>query len=498
MFVVRLYLIIHRKLLNSNELEHMENSKIFNTLLALNKWEKKSFEKFVQSPYFNSSEDIVRLLQYLYTLIETDSPLPEKKELYKKIYQKQAYNDQKIRLNMSSLFKLLEKFLLMQQIDEDAFLQKLKLMSAYNHHNHHKNFHRTYEEATHLLEKQPLRNANYYENYYDIEVERYIEKRNLSRTSDYNFQMLINNFDIYVIAEKLKQGCILISHEQVNNVDYNYGIFDIVLEHVEKNKLLDVPVIAIYYYIFNTFKHAEKEENFEKLVALIKQNLHLFPKLEARDILIYANNYCIKMNNMGKEGYARKSFDINKIGIETGAFLEKGFLSRFTYKNIVTVGIRLKEYKWTEKFIEDYKDLLEEKYQESSYSYNKAFLEYERKKYDIAITLLQKADYDDLLLNLSAKNILMKIYYELEYIEPLEYLLGSIVALLKRKKLEQIYKNNYLNICKLTRRLISLKTMTSSQRSYINKKKEVTAKIIKETNPCFEKKWLLEQLELIK
>jgi hypothetical protein len=102
------------------------------------------------------------------------------------------------------------------------------------------------------------------------------------------------------------------------------------------------------------------------------------------------------------------------------------------------------------------------------------------------------------LLNLSAKNILMKIYYELYYIDPLEYLLGSILTLLKRKKLEQVYKNNYINIAKLTRRLISLKTLTVSQKKYLNKKKDVCKKIIAETNPCFEKRWLLEQLELIK
>lgn len=476
----------------------MENSKIFNALLSLNKWERKAFERFAFSPYFNTSEEVAQLLKHIYIYIDSDQKLPSKDELYKKLHAHQAYNDQQMRLYMSYLFKLLERFLIIQQMEEDVFLQKLKLMGAYNHHNHHKNFHRTYEEAAELLINHPHRNADYYQNYYDIEIERYIEKRNLSRTSDYNFQMLINNFDIYVIAEKLKQGCILISHEQVNNVEYNYGIFDIVLKHVEESGLLKEPVIAIYYYIYHTLKDIENEGNFDNLMALIQKNIGLFPKIEARDILIYANNYCIKMNNMGKEGYARKSFDINKMGIESGAFLEKGFLSRFTYKNIVTVGIRLKEYKWTEKFIEDYKNLLEEKYQESSYSYNKAFLEYERKKYDVAIKLLQKADYDDLLLNLAAKNILMKIYFELNYIEPLEYLLGSLVALLKRKKLEQIYKNNYLNICKLTRRLIALKSLTSSQKSYLQKRKDITAKMIKETNPCFEKKWLLEQLENIK
>ncbi|MDB5226382.1 MAG: hypothetical protein JWN78_575 [Bacteroidota bacterium] len=476
----------------------MENSKVFNALVVLNKWERRGLDKFVQSVYFNHQEEVSILYKILNECIDKDIPFPDKEAIYKKLHPRQAYNDQQFRLYMSYLFKTIEKFLIIEQIEDDPFLQKLKLMSAYNQHNHHKNFHKTYEDAAKLLEEFPYKNAYYYESYYNIETERYNEKRNLSRTSEYNFQLLTTNFDIYFIAEKLKQGCILVSHEQVHQIKYDYGMFDIVIKHVEDKNLLDTPAIAIYYYIYQIIQFSDKQENFDQLLVLINKYLKLFPKIEARDILIYANNYCIKMNNMGKEGYARKSFDINKIGIESGAFLEKGFLSRFTYKNIVTVGIRLQEYKWTEKFIEQYKGLLEEKYQESTYCYNKAFLEYERKNYSAAIKLLQKADYDDLLLNLAAKNILMKIYYELEYIEPLEYLLGSVLTLLKRKKLEQVYKNNYINIAKLTKRLISLKTLTMSQRKHLEKRKDITRKIIEETNPCFEKKWLLEHLEMIK
>jgi len=476
----------------------MENSKVFNVLIVLNKWERRNLDKFVQSAYFNNQEEIAILYKILNECIERGTDFPTKEVIYKKLHPRQTYNDQQFRLYMSYLFKAIEKFMIIEQMDSDPFLQKLKLMKAYNHHNHHKNFHKTYEDAAKLLSEFPYKNSYYYESYYNIEIERYNEKRNLSRTAEYNFQLLTSNFDIHFIAEKLKQGCILVSHEQVHQIKYDYGMFDVVLKYVEDNNLLDIPAIAIYYYIYRIIQFSDKQENFEKLLSLINKYLKLFPKNEARDILIYANNYCIKMNNMGVDGYARKSFDINKIGIESGAFLEKGFLSRFTYKNIVTVGIRLKEYAWTEKFIEQYKGLIEDKYQESTYSYNKAFLEYERKNYAAAIKLLQKADYDDLLLNLSAKNILMKIYYELDYIDPLEYLLGSILTLLKRKKLEQVYKNNYINIAKLTRRLISLKTLTGSQKKYLNKKKVVCKKIIAETNPCFEKRWLLEQLELIK
>ncbi|HUM50273.1 MAG TPA: hypothetical protein PK431_00610 [Chitinophagales bacterium] len=476
----------------------MENSKVYSILLVLNKWKRRSLEKFVQSAYLNSHEEVAVLYKILNDCVENNAIFPTKEAIYKKIHPKQTYNDQQLRLYMSYLFKTIEKFLIFEQIEEDPFLQKVKLMDAYNNLSQHKNFYKTYEDTIKIMDAFPYKNSTFYERYFDIETERYNEKRNLSRTAEYDFQKLTSNFDIYFLAEKMKQACMLVSHEQVHQKKYDYGFFDEILIHLENNnKLLDIPAIAIYYYIFQILKQHNHEENFEKLLNLINTHLQLFPKIEARDILIYANNYCIQMNNIGKDGYARKSFDINKIGIKSGAFLEKGFLSRFTYKNIVTVGIRLKEYKWTEKFIKDYIGFLEEKYQQSSLSYNKAYLEYERKNYDAAIKLLQKADYDDLLLNLAAKNILMKIYFELNYIEPLEYLIGSILALLKRKKLDLIYKNNYINIAKLTKRLITLKTMTASQRSYLKKKKEIAKKFIEESKPCSEKKWLLQQLEKI-
>ena len=476
----------------------MENSKVFNVLIVLNKWERRSLDKFVQSTYFNHQEEIAVLYKILNDCIEKDIDFPTKENIYKKIHARQPYNDQQFRLYMSHLFKAIEKFLVVEQIQDDVFLQKLKLMKAYNHHNHHKNFHKTYEDAVKLLAEFPYKNAYYYESYYNIEIERYNENRNLSRTTEFDFQLLTSNFDVHFITEKLKHGCILVSHEQVHQIKYDYGMFDVVLKYVEEQNLLETPAIAIYYYIYQILKFADKQENFEKLLELINKYLKIFPKNEARDILIYANDYCIKMKNSGVDAYARKSFDINIIGIESGAFLENGFLSRFNYENIVCVGVNLKEYTWTEEFIEQYKSLIEDKFQESVYSYNKAFLEYERKNYAVAIKLLQKSDYDDLLLNLSAKNILMKIYFELDYIDLLEYLLGSILTLLKRIKLEQAFKNNYINIVNLTKRLIALKTLTESQRKQLKKKTEVAEKLIAETNPCTEKKWLLEQLHLIK
>jgi tetratricopeptide (TPR) repeat protein len=71
---------------------------------------------------------------------------------------------------------------------------------------------------------------------------------------------------------------------------------------------------------------------------------------------------------------------------------------------------------------------LEKKYQEGSYAYNKANIKYDLNKYDEAIELLNKADQDDVFIFLASKNLLIKIYYELDYIDSLEYLMGSLLV----------------------------------------------------------------------
>ena len=124
----------------------MENSKVSSVLLALNKWKRKSLGKFVQTANVNNVQELTVLYKILDDCVEKKTEIPSKEIIYKKIHPKQTYNDQQMRLYMSYLFKLVEKFLIMEQIEDDPFLQKIKLMDAYNNLNQHKNFYKTYED----------------------------------------------------------------------------------------------------------------------------------------------------------------------------------------------------------------------------------------------------------------------------------------------------------------------------------------------------------------
>jgi len=103
-----------------------------------------------------------------------------------------------------------------------------------------------------------------------------------------------------------------------------------------------------------------------------------------------------------------------KQGLSTNALLENGTISRFTYQNIVSVGLLTKEYDWIREFINSYKNKVDKNYQESAYRFNLGRLAYRQKNYEEALDLLKDTDHNDLLINLFSKTLLLKIYYELE------------------------------------------------------------------------------------
>ena len=102
--------------------------------------------------------------------------------------------------------------------------------------------------------------------------------------------------------------------------------------------------------------------------------------------------------------------------------------------------------------------------------------------------LLIQADYDDMLMTLSAKTMLLKMYYELDEIDALESLLSSMTTFIHRKKIIGYHKNLYGNTIRFTKKLIKVNPFNKKEKEKL--KKEIMA-----AKPLPERGWLLEQVE---
>ena len=156
-------------------------------------------------------------------------------------------------------------------------------------------------------------------------------------------------------------------------------------------------------------------------------------------------------------------------------------LTRFTYHNIVAIGLRLGELEWVRYFITEFKNRLEKTYRESAFSYNLARLEYESRHFDHVLELLQKANYRDPLLNLAAKTLLLKTYYEISEFDLLQSHLDAMRNYIHRKRVIGYHRTNYLNIIRFAEKLMRHnpldKAATQKLRQDIEQEEVLTEKV---------------------
>lgn len=441
--------------------------------------EQQQFVQFLQSSYIHTNIKLIKIFSVIHKSVLTEKYEIEE-NAFIKIFPEITKNKQHFYDAFSQLYRIIERFLILQDLEEDVFLRQQLLQQAY----HQKQ--RSYavsSKATHP-------SASYYLHVYKQQLFRQQHILLEEITDIASLENAFHHFDIYALIEKLRLACSVISAQNFDKQEADFSLLDLLLQNITNTDLEKHVLLAIYFYTYKMLQQPENETYFNQLQPLIYQYVQAFSKTEMREIILQANNFCIKRMNRGEEKYFRKSFELYKLGIEQKILLESGLLSRFTYTNVVTIALRLKEINWTTTFIESNKKYLEEKFRESTYSFNKAKLWYTQKRYDNTIQLLQQADYDDILLSLSAKTILLKIYVELDYSEALEYHIQSVLKFISRKKIEPFYKNNFTNICKLTIKLMEYKVSKNKKT-----KKEMLITTIQQTNPCSEKVWLLEQIQ---
>ncbi|MCP4441317.1 MAG: hypothetical protein GY810_20620 [Aureispira sp.] len=470
----------------------MRKSRLVHVFYALTSSQRLLLRKAVYSPIFNKREDIQLLLEYMYKIDPiSQKNLLDRETVFKQLFPKQKFDMQQLRYTMSFLLKVLEDVLIYQQATKDEFQNKLYLARAYRELKAPKFFEQTIQKARQDYGKQNLRDISNLKNAYSLELESYLATQEQGRTKPKNLQKLNDAFDIQYIAEKLKQACRILSYQTVYKEEYQTGLLAEVLGYVGNHKLLlNIPAVALYYYYYKAATEVvEGASFFDQFKHELLQAEGVFSDVEMRDLHVLAINYGIKrLNTEQGDYYLQETFDLYKIALTKDYLSEQGELSRFAFTNIVSIALKLKEYKWTWDFIESYKEHLNTVVRETYVHHSLSKWHFEQKQYDEAMLLLQQADYDDLLLNLSSKIMLLKIYYELSEYEVLDALLNSFKTFLSRKKLLAYHKENYRNVIRLTNKLVNVNPFSKTAKAKLRQE-------IEQTKVLTERAWLLQQLD---
>lgn len=464
----------------------MYNSKLVQVFFSLDGVSKRALHKFIRSPFFNQRQEVIALWDYLVQSKNGTKKALKKEEIFSFLFPGEKFDDTKIRLIMSWLLNCIEEYLAYRQYKQQKVFSQIYLVKAYRHLNLEKHFNQEVKRSRNLLDKMEI-GQDYLHAQYLLEMEHYAFAESRRRTTGNNLQVLSKILDIRIVSGKLRQSCLLFAHQAVFKTDYDYTFLPALLDYLENSVYLENPAIGMYYYCYRALTE-NNPDFFQKFKFELQRSQARFSLAELRDCFLMAINYCIKQINQGNEEYRIEAFELFKSALAINVLLIDGYLSRFTYTNIVAAGLKVKEYDWVDSFLKDYRPLLEPRYRSNYYHYCRARYYVDLKDYEKAMHLLVAVDEEDLLVSLDARNMLIKIYFELKEHSALESLLNSMQTFISRKKVMGYHRKHYLGTIQFTRKLLYL-TKTDKAGQEKLREEIIKAEILPDRN------WLLQQLE---
>ncbi|MBK8967050.1 MAG: hypothetical protein IPM36_10285 [Lewinellaceae bacterium] len=466
----------------------MQRTRLWESLNSLSPLEKKHFGQWLQSPFFCRKPQLPALFGYIQDCWASGQA-PEHQDAWNVVFgKKKPYQAQALRQAMSDLQAQLEHFLVYREQAADSGDYHVRLTAAYRKRGLEKHFRQSLRAARGAWVRQPFRHAEFFDAQASIEYELYHQLTAGRRTEALNLQELSDQTDTAFIARKLRQACFALSHQTVYKTEYRFGLLDAVLEHVEQTEhLKQIPAIGLYYFCYLFLTEPEGEAYFVQFKRQLLARAGQLPVEEQRNLHLLALNFCIRKINQLNQDYFREALDLYQSALKAGLLLENGQLSHFAFNNIVAIAIKTGDVEWAESFIREQAAFLEKKHRDATLHLNLARIAYSRRQLKPALLHLQQADYKDLINNLIAKTLQLKIYFESGEFDALDAHLQSMQTFIRRQEVIGYHKTNYKNIVRYARRLMQLNPNSRTARQALRRQIETESVLT-------EKEWLLEMV----
>lgn len=466
----------------------MHNSKIVLLLQSFSSQEFREFSKFLHSPFFNKKKEVIAMYDALKKAApDFEKHKIERRFILKKVYPKLAFEEKKYKYLSNLLLKLAERYISLKETESRAMIQEYHLMNAYVKRGLDKNYNFIYNKAQALQENSLKRDSNFYYREFllkNVAAEHFDKKK--VRKNNLHLKELIQTLDVYYLANKLKYTCHILNDNKFISGDAQTQLPSEIIQLLNRNDFSNYPAIHLYFNLYQLMTE-EDEVFFSEIKKLLSEYQQTFKKEELKEIYYYLINYCITqlVKNTNTNYYLSELYEMYQKGIESELLLDDGFLSPWTFKNVIKLGVRLKKFADIESFIEINRYRLKEEFQSDAYHYNMAELSYLKKQHDKALSFLNLVEFSDIYYVLDTKKLLLKIYYETDEYDALESLLNSFQTYLKRNKLiSDDNRKTYLNFTKCLNKIIKDENNKSQLKEQIEG-----------TSPLTDKNWLLKVIQ---
>ncbi|GAB4407791.1 MAG: hypothetical protein OHK0039_10430 [Bacteroidia bacterium] len=436
----------------------MKRPKLLEYLAHLSPAALRRLQKFAASPYHQTDPRVAQLLEILLS-----HPLPEaldRPALHARLFPGEPYDYDRVTNFISYLIRLVEAFLVAEELSEDAFLKEYLLLRA----SRRRGFDRSFAEARRRLAAQEaaVRDETDFWQAYQVarEEDWYFLAQDQRSAQNDSLRQRIQSLHLAYLSGMLQQACQWLNRGNIIASDTDLPELAAFLPYLQQQLpyLGEEPLIQLYYHVFMTLTEEQEPRHYQALRRALDTHAPQMAPATLRPLYQFAQNYCIKQVNRGQEDYLHELFDLYSLQLEQGLLHEEGLISAADLKNLVALGVRLGKYAWAEALLEQQVPHITPDHRTEILAYNRAYLLHAQGQPRAALRLLATADFPDLYYGLGVRTLQLKVFYELADAEGLEALLPAFEAYVRRQRRISTYQREaYLHLIRLVRLLNHLR-----------------------------------------
>jgi hypothetical protein len=463
----------------------LHNTNLIKILKTFSREEIKEFDKFVRSPYFNSSEPSIKFFAEIKKFHpDFENRAFTKEYLYSKVYGKQKFKEDLFRKLVSNLLILSKQFLTLKNFLNREVENSLLLREQLLNRGLDKLFETENIRITEYIRNRPVYNKYFLDfaennilldSYYANKSE---DKQHLQSVLDcLRHSTLFYFTQVWNITSYLNTR---MGHN-FSNTEPIWKLSELILENDEiiENVFRILPeykeILENYYYE-NKLSRNPTPENFIKSKEILFKT---FPKFETQMQSHFINQLFNTAIFVNHESFnkSEQRLEILEYKLKNSLFNsgENG-MDSLTFIAFMNQYLKLKKFESAEEFINKYYKKIDASVRVDTYNYSLSILAYHKKEHGKSLTFSAKVNQNKYPFNFRARAINISNYIELKDIESAYYAIDAFKRFIKNNtSASEEYKTRYNNFLKYSKeivRYISEKNKESLDKIYCEFKSE--------------------------
>jgi hypothetical protein len=481
----------------NNNSQKVQNSILLQLWCSLSKRERIQLRKWLQSPVHNQREDTLALFNLMYELTEADLEQQTKSAVFERLFPGKAYDNDALNYVYSFLTKQIEAFIAWEEITKNEDTQyEIFIARALRQRGVTAAFERKIAALEKSHAEKSQRNAAWHLLQYEIRHEKLAYQSLQVNNATAELGAVTDALTQFFLLENIRLSATALSRKSLFGNDLQVPLSEEALKEAQslfadpERSMPDAQWVSleIVWRSFQAQHAPEDEQNFQRLKTLLAGHTQLFDADEYRDFYRAAINFALRRHNRGERPhYTSEALGLYREALEKGFLFESGRLPPAAYNNINRLAGLLEERDFALDFLERYAAFLPTSQRENVYRFNLAIYHYLRGDYRRVPDLLQAFEFTDVYMNLHAREMLLKSYFELEEWQALASLCDSFYTYLRRKKDLGYHRTTFLNLIKYIRKAMKPGNFRSDKAARL-------AKQIRAEEYMAGRDWLLEKM----